>query len=478
MEPLDPLACYEALRTHDARFDGHFFVGVRSTGIYCRPVCPAKTPRQENCTFYSHAASAEHAGFRPCLRCRPELAPGNAPMDATADLVRRAVSRIEDGALTGGSVARLAEELGVSERHLRRTVERALGVSPLALAQTQRLLLAKRLLTDTDLPVTQIAFASGFSSVRRFNHVFQERYRLTPSALRNTTGRDTHPLIVLLGFQPPLAWDALLGFLEGRTLTGIETIEDGNYRRTVRLGEHTGWLRVAAGERHLEVTLSPSLALVLPPTLARIKRLFDLTANPHAIAERLGELAADCPGLRVPGTFDGFEMATRAILGQQVSVKAATTLARRFVAALGEPLATPFPDLTHLSPTASQVAQTPVHRLTELGILETRARSIVALAQAVTEGRLDLEPGATLDTTLATLVSLPGIGEWTAQYIAMRALAWPDAFPHTDLGIKKALGLTAPKAILAHAERWRPWRAYAVMHLWRSLETKPQETTV
>ncbi len=480
MEPLDAHACYQALCTHDVRFDGQFFVGVRSTGIYCRPICPAKTPREENCTFYPHAASAERAGFRPCLRCRPELAPGNAiaSVDAIAELARQAASRIEDGALSEKSVAELAEELGVSERHLRRAVESAFGVSPIALAQTQRLLLAKRLLTDTSLPITQIAFASGFASVRRFNHVFQERYRLTPTNLRRSTDRaEVETLTVSLGFRPPLAWAELLGFLGHRTLIGVEHIENQTYCRTVQIGEHKGWLTVTATEQTLQVTLSHSLAQVLPQTLARVKRLFDLTANPLPIATRLGELAEGCTGLRVPGAFQGFETAVRAILGQQVSVKAATTLASRFVAALGEPLVTPFPMLTHLSPTPERVAQASKHELIALGILESRATAILALAQAVSEGRLSLEPGGSIPAKLAQLQVLPGIGEWTAQYIAMRALAWPDAFPHTDLGVKKALGLTTNQEILAHSERWQPWRAYAVMHLWRSLETNHTEKT-
>ena len=479
MEPLDATACYQALRTHDSRFDGVFFVGVRSTGIYCRPVCPAKTPKEENCTFYPHAASAEKAGFRPCLRCRPELAPGNASVDAVAELARRAASRIEDGALSEKSVAALANELEVSERHLRRALESAFGVSPIALAQTQRLLLAKRLLMDTHLPITQIAFASGFASVRRFNHVFQERYRLTPTDIRRNTDRaEAESLTVSLGFRPPLAWPELLEFLGHRTLLGAEAVVDQTYYRTVQIGEHKGWLKVTATERALQVTLSHSLAQVLPQTLARVKRLFDLTADPLPIATRLGALAESCPGLRVPGAFHGFETAVRAILGQQVSVKAATTLASRFVAALGEPLVTPFSTLTHLSPTPTGVAQASKHALIALGILESRAVAILALAQALSEGRLSLEPGGSITDKLTQLQALPGIGEWTAQYIAMRALARPDAFPHTDLGIKKALGQPAPQAILTHAERWQPWRAYAVMHLWRSLETNHTEKTL
>nr|WP_309684992.1 DNA-3-methyladenine glycosylase 2 [Armatimonas sp.] len=474
----DATSCYQALLTHDARFDGVFFVGVRTTGIYCRPICPAKTPKEENCVYYAHAAAAEQAGYRPCLRCRPELAPGNASVDAIGELAQRAASRIEDGMLSEISVTALAAELGVSERHLRRAVESAFGVSPHALAQTQRLLLAKRLLTDTALPVTQIAFASGFQSVRRFNSVFQERYRLTPTALRKNVpalpAQTEQTLDIALTYRPPFDWSGLLGFLKSRTLAGVEDIDGDTYRRTVRWQEHTGWLSACAkdNERVLRISLSLSLAQALPPILARIKSLFDLGASPHRINDVLGALAADCPGLRVPGAFHGFETAVRAILGQQVSVKAATTLASRFAAALGEPVATPFANLTHLSPTPERVARTPKQELIALGILETRALAILALAQAAVEGKISLEPGEDRAATLKALVALPGIGEWTAQYIAMRALAWPDAFPHTDLGVKKALGETQPTKILEIADAWRPWRAYATMHLWRSLETK------
>jgi AraC family transcriptional regulator of adaptative response / DNA-3-methyladenine glycosylase II len=473
---LDPTICYQAVLTHDTRFDGAFFVGVRTTGIYCRTVCPARTPRQDRCGFYPSAAAAEASGFRPCLRCRPELAPGLAQIDAVSRLARVAAERIESGALVARCVSDLATDLGVSDRHLRRAVIREFGVSPIDLAQTQRLLFAKRLLTDTDLPITEVAFASGFASLRRFNALFQARYRLNPSTLRRA--RSNAPangvLVCDLGFRPPYAWTAVLTFLGGRATPGVEAVTEGRYRRTIAWGVHRGWLAVSPlPHRHaLRVELAMSLAPALMPILARVKRLFDLAADPAQIASHLGPLTADNPGLRVPGTCDGFELAVRAILGQQVSIKAATTLAGRFAVAFGAPIETPFSDLFRLTPTAARVATVSAAEIAGLGIIPARAEAIVALANAVAAGAVSLEPGDDVVATLTQLKALPGIGDWTAQYIAMRALSWPNAFPHTDLGIAKALGVRRPGDVLALAEAWQPWRAYAAMHLWQRLEKK------
>ncbi|HEY3413997.1 MAG TPA: DNA-3-methyladenine glycosylase 2 [Armatimonadota bacterium] len=471
---FDPDTCYHALRTHDPRFDGAFFVGVSSTGIYCRTVCTAKTPKRENCTFYPSAAAAEQAGHRPCLRCRPELAPGNARIDAVSRLAGAALSRIEDGALTEGGVTALAAEMGVSDRHLRRAIQLEFGVSPIALAQTQRLLLAKRLLTDTALPVTDVAFASGFSSLRRFNALFAERYRMRPSDLRrgHAAAHTADTLGFKLAYRPPMEWDAMLRFLSARALRGVEAVEGRTYRRTASFGKHRGWLSVAPSPSGftLRVDVSPSLAPVLPRTLAAVKRLFDLAAEPCRIAERLSQLSDAKPGLRVPGAFKGFEVAVRAIVGQQISVAGATTLAGRLAATLGEPIETPFADLTRVSPTPRQILSAGADALTAVGITPARARTIVALADTVDRGGIRLKPGGDVEETVARLMAVPGIGEWTAQYIAMRALSWPDAFPHTDLGVRKALHEDDPKRILELAESWRPWRAYATMHLWSSLE--------
>lgn len=468
--------CYQALLTHDARFDGRFFVGVASTEIYCRPVCPARTPRRENCAFFPSAAAAEKAGFRPCMRCRPELAPGNARVDAVGRLASAAASRIEEGALTDRGVEELAAELGVTDRHLRRVVQSELGVSPIELAQTQRLLLAKRLLTDTRLPVIEVAFASGFASVRRFNALFRSRYRLSPRAIRRARASDVPEAVLAceVAYRPPLAWEPLICFLERRAIAGVEAVERGRYLRTVAIGAHRGWVAVghAKGRKTLRVEVAASLAPVLPAVLARVKRVFDLAADPRQIASRLGAIAAGCPGLRVPGAFDGFEVAVRAILGQQVSVRAACTLAGRMAAAFGERIETPHAALTWLWPTAEAIRALRPAGIVAQGVLRSRARSILALARAVATREVVLEPCIAAEETAARLMRLPGIGEWTAEYIAMRALAWPDAFPSTDLGIRRALAGKSTKQIVEMAEAWRPWRAYAAMHLWRSLEVR------
>lgn len=479
---LDPRICYRALKAHDARFDGRFFVAVSSTRIYCRPVCTVKPPKRENCTFFASAAAAEASGYRPCLRCRPELAPGNASVDATTRLAQAAVSMMEDGTLDREGMDAIAVRLGITDRHLRRAFGAEFGVSPVAFAQTQRLLLAKRLLTDTTLPVTEVAFASGFGSVRRFNALFSQRYRLRPGQLRRH-GRGSKQAVAAadvltfeLSFRPPFDWPAMSAFLGTRAIAGVEAVADGCYRRTVRMQgdgkEQTGWIAVGISPRKptLRVTVSASLARVLPPLLSRVKALMDLACHPADVAQTLGALAKRHPGLRVPGAFDGFEMAVRAILGQQVTVVAASTVAGRFAAAFGDPVPTPFAALTTLFPMAAHVAALSPGRIARLGMPGARARTIIALARAVAEGNLVLMPNADVETTLDRLRALPGVGEWTAQYIAMRALCWPDAFPHTDLGIMKALGETNPRRVLAIGESWRPWRAYAVMHLWQSLK--------
>lgn len=464
--------CYQAILSRDRRFDGIFFVGVSSTGIYCRNVCTVKTPRRENCTFYPSAAAAERAQYRPCLRCRPELAPGQAKIDAVGRLAAAAANQIEDGILTEQSVRELASSLGVSDRHLRRVLQQEFGVSPIQLAQTQRLLLAKRLLTDSHLSVAEVAFASGFSSVRRLNALFQKRYRLNPTALRKTTNLPQDTLRCELAYCPPLDWRSLLTFLQGRAVAGVETIEGDCYLRTVRIGEHQGWIRVAPipQQDKLQVELSASLVAVILPVLSRVKALFDLAADPALIANHLGKLAVALPGLRVPGAFDGFEVAVRAILGQQVSIKAATTLMGRLVKAVGTPIQLPIAELTHLTPTQVQIAQLSPQDLTVLKILPQRAMSIITLARSLTKGDLRLDTYAEVEATIADLKALPGIGDWTAQYLAMRVLAYPDAFPYGDLGLRRALGVEKPKQVLQIAEVWRPWRAYAAMYLWKSLE--------
>lgn len=468
---LDPDACYRALATHDPRFDGRFFVGVRSTRVYCRPVCTVRLPKRENCRFYPSAPAAERDGFRPCLRCRPELAPGFAAVDASARIVQAAVTLMDDGFLEGRSLEMLAGRIGVTSRHLRRVFEAELGVSPVEYAQTQRLLLAKRLLTDTTLPVTEVAFASGFSSVRRLNALFNARYRMPPSRLRSGAARSSDALTFALAYRPPYAWNAMLSFLGYRAIGGVEHCERGRFRRTLAFahrGErHVGWIEVAQrrGRTALSVRVSRSLSRVVPQVLARVRHAFDIACDPGEVARALGSLAAATPGLRVPGGFDGFEIGVRAITGQQVSVRAMTTLMGRIAARYGTPLEDAPAGLHFAFPAAGALASADVEDVAALGMPITRARTIVSLASAVAEG-LDLSPHVDVDSTLARLLRIAGIGPWTAQYVALRALGWPDAFLPTDLGVKRALGETSEQRVLAHAERWRPWRAYAVVALW------------
>lgn len=477
----DTTALYQALAAHDPRFDGVFYVGVTSTGIYCRPVCTARTPKAANCRFFGSAEAAEKANFRPCLRCRPELAPGNAPVDDAHRIASLIAHRIDEGMLDGGAgLESIAKRFGWSSRQIRRIVQRELGVSPMELVLTRRLLLAKQLLTETALPMSEVAFASGFASLRRFNDAFSGRYGIPPTQFRTATpdarsaasAGDTFRLQLV--YRPPFDWDELLRFLGARAMRGVERVDGDAYLRAVRLGPHTGWIRVshAPSRRALVVELAHTLTPVLPAVLGRLRHLFDLSARPDVIAERLSRdpVLADSlvrrPGLRVPGAFDGFELAVRAVLGQQITVKAATTIGGRFVAALGEPVRTPYVGLDRVAPTPGRVARVPVDDLASLGIVRARAESILALAREMDAGRLTLEPGAQPAETMARLTALPGVGPWTAQYIAMRALRWPDAFPKEDVAARNALGGVSASAAEAASQAWRPWRSYALLHLW------------
>lgn len=476
----DSTALYSALASRDPRFDGVFYVGVTSTGIYCRPVCTARTPKAANCRFFDSAEAAEKASFRPCLRCRPELAPGLAPVDDARRVASLIVQRIDEGMLDDGAgLEQVAARFGWSSRQIRRIVQKELGVSPIELVLTRRLLLAKQLLTETALPITAVAFASGFSSLRRFNDAFGRRYGMPPTRFRQAADAAAAPLhdqpfTLQLTYRPPFDWAGMLRFLGARALAGVEAVRDGEYLRTARLGAHAGWIRVrhAPDRRALLVELTPSLTPALPALLGRLRHLFDLSARPDVIAAQLardpllaGPVARN-PGLRVPGAFDGFELVVRAILGQQVTVRGATTLAGRFAAALGEPLATPHPALTRLAPTAERVAAASVEELAALGIVRARARSIVAVAQEIAAGRLALEPGAAPEPVIGALVALPGIGPWTAHYVAMRALRWPDAFPKEDVVLRRRLGGASAAQADERSQAWRPWRSYATLHLW------------
>ena len=477
----DPAALYSILAARDARFDGVFYVGVTSTGIYCRPVCTAKTPKAANCRFFNSPEAAEKAAFRPCLRCRPELAPGSAPVDDARRIASMIAHRIDEGMLDhGAGLETIASRFGWSSRQIRRIVHKELGVSPIELVLTRRLLLAKQLLTDTALPITEVAFASGFASLRRFNDAFRGRYGMPPSRFRKAADAQAIPaeadasLTLQLAYRPPFDWTGILRFLRGRAMQGIEVVTDDAYARTVRLGDHRGWVRVTNRPEAsaLGVELSHSLTPVLPALLGRLKHLFDLSARPDIIADhlmrdgRLADAVARNPGLRVPGAFDGFELVVRAILGQQISVKAATTLGGRFAAKFGEQISTPHQGLDRLCPAPATIATLSPADIAAVGVVRTRAASIIALAREITAGRLHLEAGSDPQQTIGQLVELPGIGPWTAQYIAMRALRWPDAFPKEDVALRKRLGNATPARAEAISESWRPWRSYATMHVW------------
>jgi AraC family transcriptional regulator of adaptative response / DNA-3-methyladenine glycosylase II len=483
MTEIEPDAAYNALTSRDPRFDGVFFVGVTSTGIYCRPICTVKAPKRQNCLFFESAEAAEKASFRPCLRCRPELAPGNAPVDNAHRIAHLIIHRMNEGlADDGANLEEIAAQFGVSSRQLRRIVQKELGVSPIELMQTRRLLLAKQLLTETKLPVTEIAFASGFSSLRRFNDAFGSHYRMPPTRLRKEAAQhgteidaaDTATL--QLGYRPPYDWEGTLNFLRVRAIRDVEMVTADSYLRTVRLGKHSGWIKVSrAAEKHaLVVEFTYSLTPVLPALLGRLRNLFDLAARPDLIAAHLGKdkllkkSVLKNPGLRVPGAFDGFEMAIRAILGQQITVKAATTIACRYAEAFGEEIETPFPELSRLSPRASEVARAGLDDVARLGIVRARSASIIAMARAFHSGALSLEPGAHPEAVIRQLTELPGIGQWTAHYIAMRALRWPDAFPKEDIAVRNNLGGVSAKQAEEMSQAWRPWRSYAVLHVWRN----------
>ena len=480
-------AYYSIFKAKDARYDGRFFVGVSSTGIYCRPVCRAKLPKAENCGFYDTAAAAERAGFRPCLLCRPELAPGSAPVDATPSLVRRAARMLEESCGSEEGIGEIADRLGYTDRHLRRVFMAEYNVSPIQYLQTCKLLLAKSLLTDTDLSVIEVAMAAGFGSLRRFNDLFRKRYRLAPTALRKQVRGGTERssgVTLALGYRPPYPWEKMIAFLALRAIPGVEAVMDGEYLRTVRLASGEGkqlfgWIRVGhrAESGALTVTVDSALLSVLPQVLGRVRHLFDLYCNPdvvYEVLEAMNRIRPDLcvPGTRVPGCFDSFEMAVRAVLGQQITVKGARTLAARLAEKFGVPVRTGIEGLTHVFPSPREIAglSGPIgDHLGPLGIIGARARTIRELALAHADGVIDFTHCADPEAEVEKLLHIPGIGRWTAQYIAMRAMGWTDAFLHTDYGVKKALEPRTEKEMLALSEVWRPWRSYATVNLWNSL---------
>ena len=463
--------CYRAVSSRDARFDGRFVTAVRTTGIYCRPSCPAQTPRRENVRFFPRAAAAAAAGFRACKRCRPDAAPGSRDWDVRADLAARALRGIEGGVVDTDGVPGLARRLAVSERHLHRVLVREIGVGPLALARTRRAQTARMLIEHTSLPLTTVAFSAGFASVRQFNDVMRREFGTAPSDLRRApvaAGDATGTLTLRLAMRPPYDGSAVLHWLGTRAVEGVEEVVDGHYRRTIAGAVVDVEPRPDVG--HVVVRIDVDDVGRVADIVARIRRLFDLDADPASVDDVLGQdpllapSVARHPGLRVPGAVDGFELVVRAVLGQQVSVAAARTFAGRLVQRCGTPLQTPSGSLTHLFPTAAQVASAP---LDGLGLTGSRVTTLRAAADAVAGGALVLDPTADREATRARLAAIPGIGPWTVDYVAMRALGDPDAFPATDLVVRRALDGTAP----ARSDRWRPWRAYAAMHLWQMAST-------
>lgn len=483
----DSTKLYAAFKAKDARFDGRFFVGIASTGIYCRPVCKAKKAKAENCTFFVTAAAAEQAGYRPCLLCRPELAPSMSMAGPTASLAHRAARALEENCAKGHSVGSLARRLGCTDRHLRRVFTAEFSVTPVQYLQTCRLLFAKNLLTDTSLSVLEVAMAAGFGSLRRFNDIFKKHYALSPTALRKSTSsqiQHSHDSTLTLSYHPPYQWEQIVHFLAQRAITGVEVVQAGEYLRTVHLvgadqQNIYGWVRVghAPAKHCLTVTMSETLLPVIAQVLARVRHLFDLHCDPYIIHEALASMNSIRPelcmlGSRLPGSFNPFEMAVRAVLGQQITVKAASTLCARFVERYGNPVQTGMEGLSHIFPAPDVIAALPEpieQHLGPLGIIGTRARTIAALARALVQGEIDFGLSAQPEVEMQKLLAIAGIGSWTAQYIAMRAMAWPDAFLETDVGIKKALGGRSPKEVRAMAEAWRPWRSYATINLWNAL---------
>lgn len=475
---------YERARlARDTRFDGRFYVGVRTTGIYCRPICPANAPRSENVQFFPSAAAASEAGFRPCLRCRPEAAPGTPAWSGTSTTVRRGLRLISNGALDDGNVEILAERLGVTSRHLRRLFTKHLGASPLAVAHTQRLHFAKRLIDETSLPMSHVAVAAGYGSVRRFNDAFKRTYARSPRELRRAGDEEIVPdsrarLTVRLPYSQPFNWQALLGFFSARATPGVESVDGNVYSRTVsRDGDH-GIIEICPDARdgYLALTLAGIDTVALFEFVQRSREVFDLDApvnDIHDILRKdavLGKMLRNHPGIRVPGAWDGFELTVRAVLGQQVSVKAATTLAGRIATRYGEPLrAEDGGSLQRIFPTPEKLARA---KFNGMGIVGSRIETIRRIARAVLRNELQFDVAQDPHEFCSRLTSIHGIGDWTAQYVAMRVLKNPDAFPASDLGLQKALEyperLTA-RTLSDRAEMWRPWRAYAAILLWSSL---------
>jgi len=483
MELPSRKVCYRAFQSRDARFDGLIFVGVSSTGIYCRPICPARTPRLENCTYFSSAAAAQDAGFRPCLRCRPETAPDLASWRGTSHTVSRALALIAEGALDGegSSVEKLAERLGLGERQLRRLFIQHLGASPISVAQTRRVLFAKQLIHETRMPMTEVAMAAGFGSLRRFNETFMELFHRPPSALRrkNSAAIEEKNVVLRLRYRAPYDWESMLGFLRTRAIPGVEIVEAERYFRTIEVDGAMGSIEVAhLPERDsLSVSIRFPNVKLLPAIVARVRRQFDLGADIETIGSHLSgdpvlaPLVAKRPGLRAPGGWDGFEIAVRAVLGQQISVVAARKLAGQLVALHSRTVPKSFrmhEGLSRVFPTARRLASA---ESIGLGMPGARLTALKAVAEAAVADPNLFRPFGSIEETVSRLRNIRGIGEWTAHYIALRAIREMDAFPVTDIGLLRGIAAmdgekTTPASLLSRAESWRPWRAYAAQHLW------------
>ena len=471
---LDWQICSRARLSRDPRFDGKFFIGVVGSGVYCRSICPAPTAKEKNVRYFASAAAAAEAGFRPCLRCRPECSPGTPAWLGTSNTVSRALRLIGESGLQDGGVEVLAARLGVGSRHLRRLFLKHLGATPTSVAHTRRLHFAKKLIDETSLPMTQIALASGFGCVRRFNAGIHDVYHRTPTQIRRlarqTQVQPENQYLFRLRFRPPYDWKGMLSFLAARATPGVETVDHGCYRRSISLNDSQGYFEISLDEANH--SLVARVQFGDPRSLffitERIRSMFDLNADWAAIAKTLKAdpvMAAQieaAPGLRVPGCWNGFELAVRAILGQQVSVKGATTLAGRLVKDFGQKFAGA-PGLTHVFPQPHAFADA---NLTSIGLPRARAETIRALARAIDDGRISFDGAVDSTQFLSNLCEIPGIGKWTAQYVAMRALGEPDAFPSSDLGLLRTLNLSSTRDLETRAEAWRPWRSYAAVHLW------------